>query len=309
MAHFPYTGSGPYCYANAFAMMFGAQGPPPAAIEVATGSPFGMQLVGGALPFFDPYGWTPEAGFDGALAALGWTSSVSSGGDAGEALARLEAALAAGPAWVGPVEMGLLRHQPGKAGPIGADHYVVVLEVSGGRVLMHDPEGHPYASLPLGDFLAAWRAETIDYGEPYAMRTAFRRRAVVPDLDAIRASIPAAIRWLSADAGRDMPPGSLGNGEAAKGLAALVEGGCGDGLRDHLIHFAVRVGARRAADAATYLGRAGYAEAARVADEQARLIGSIQHPLVVGDGRAAASALLALAPTYERLRAALEGRG
>ncbi|KGM30186.1 hypothetical protein, partial [Inquilinus limosus] len=63
MTQVPYIGSGPYCYANSFAMMFGGRAPSTAVIEFAAGGPFGMQLVGGTLPFFDPYGWTPEAGF------------------------------------------------------------------------------------------------------------------------------------------------------------------------------------------------------------------------------------------------------
>ncbi|XXX81460.1 hypothetical protein WMF30_22135 [Sorangium sp. So ce134] len=306
MTHFPYIGSGPYCYANAFAMMLGDRAPSTAVIELATSSPFGMQLIGGTLPFFDPYGWTPEAGFDGALAALGWTSTVVKGKDAADALAQLRAALMEGPAWIGPVEMGHLRYQPGRTGPFGADHYLVVIEVDDERVLLHDPEGYPYASLPLDDFMAAWRAETITYGDPYTMRTAFARRAEVPDLDVIRASIPAAIRWLSMDGDHEMPPGSLGNGEAAGRLAALIEAGCDDKLRGHLIHFAVRVGARRLADAATCLARIGTAEAARIAAEQARLIGSMQYPLTTGDDATAAAALRALAPTYERLRSALE---
>ncbi|MNL72142.1 hypothetical protein D3C87_1974030 [compost metagenome] len=46
MMHFAYTGSGPYCYANSFAMMFGTHAPSTAVIEFATGSPFGMQLIG-----------------------------------------------------------------------------------------------------------------------------------------------------------------------------------------------------------------------------------------------------------------------
>lgn len=75
--NFPYIGSGPYCYANAFAMLFGMRAPSTAVIEFATGSPFGMQLLGGTLPFFDPYGWNPERGFDAALDALGWTSDVT----------------------------------------------------------------------------------------------------------------------------------------------------------------------------------------------------------------------------------------
>ncbi len=305
--HIPYTGSGPYCYSNSFAMMFGASAPSTSVIEFATSSPFGMQLIGGKLPFFDPYGWTPEAGFDDALAALGWTSAVSSGGEADEALYRLKAALAHGPVWIGPVEMGHLKHQPNMNGPIGADHYVVALAISGGRVLMHDPQGYPYAWLPLEDFMAAWRGETVDYGQPYTMRTGFERVAEVSEIEAIRASVPAAIRWLSMEGDYGMPAGSLGNAAAAEALAAIVEAGCDDELRGHLIHFAVRVGSRRASDASACLARAGYARAAEIAADQAQRIGALQYALVAADDPAAAASLRTLAPTYERLRAALQG--
>src|SRR5688500_6896749 len=103
------------------------------------------------------------------------------------------------------------------------------------------------------------------------MRTGFRQVQEVPEEMIIRKSIPAAIGWLSM--GGDVPAGSLGNGEAAGRLAELVESGCDPGLRGHLIHFAVRVGARRAADAATCLTRVGHDEAARTMAYQARLIG------------------------------------
>ena len=96
MRHLAYVGNGPYCYANAFAMLLGERAPSTAVIEVATGGPFGMQLVGGTMVFFDAYGWNPELGFDRALAAIGWTSAVHRGGAAGDALARLRAA-----AWPG----------------------------------------------------------------------------------------------------------------------------------------------------------------------------------------------------------------
>lgn len=304
--HLPYVGSGPYCYANSFAMMFGALAPSTAVIEFSTSSPFGMQLIGGVLPFFDPYGWTPEAGFDDALAAMGWTSAVVKGRDADDALAHLRASLESGPVWVGPVEMGCLRHQPGMNGPIGADHYLVVLDVSDGRVLMHDPEGFPYASLPLDDFMAAWRMETIDYGSPFTMRTDFRRLENVPEIEIIRAAVPAAIRWLSMGGDHAIPAEGLGNGDAATRLSELIEAGCESGLRDHLIDFAVRVGARRLADGATCLARIGYGSAAEIMVRQARLIGSLQHPLVVGDDGVAAAMLRALVPTYDELRCALD---
>lgn len=305
MRHLPYVGSGPYCYSNSFAMLLGAQAPSTAVIEVATGGPFGMQLIGGTLVFFDAYGWDPEQGFDRALAAIGWTSTVSKGGDAETALARLAAAVRQGPVWVGPVEMGHLRHQPEMTGPIGADHFVVALDVDDERVLVHDPHGYPYAEVPVGDFMTAWRAETVSYGDPYTMRTGFAKVADVKDADAIRSIIPAAIDWLSMRAEVEMPPGSLGNGAAAERVAELVEAGAGDGLREHLMYFAIRVGARRLSDTADCLLLAGYDDAARIAAEQARLVGSLQYPMVTKDFPAAADALRRLAPTYDRLHAAL----
>ncbi|MEO3924061.1 hypothetical protein ABGB07_09420 [Micromonosporaceae bacterium B7E4] len=305
MRHIPYVGSGPYCYANSFAMLLGERAPSTAVIEVATGGPFGMQLVGGTTVFFDAYGWNPELGFDQALEAIGWTSTVSRGGDAAEALARLADAAAKGPVWVGPLEMGHLHHQPEMTGPIGADHFVVVLDVADERVLVHDPHGYPYAQVPVDDFLAAWRAETVDYGDPYTMRTDFRMVADVADADAIRSIVPTAVKRLAMQADVEMPPGSLGNGEAAERVAQMIEAGAGDGLREHLVYFAIRVGARRLSDTADCLLLAGYPEAAEIAATQARLVGSMQHPMVVRDFPAAAAALRGLAPSYDRLHAAL----
>lgn len=305
MKHFSYTGSGPYCYSNAFAMMFGEMSPPPNVIEFATSSAFGMHLLGGTLPFFDPYGWTPEASFDDALAALGWTSDLVRGDDPQSALDTLKAALADGPVWIGPVEMGHLGHQPGRVGPIGADHYVVVIEMDETSVLMHDPEGFPYARLPLDLFLKAWRTETLDYGTPFTLRCGFRRITARSSADVIRAALPAARKWLSCTGTSEVPPGTIGNGTAAEALAAMVEKDMKEDLRNHLIHFAVRVGARRTADAATCLIQIGEARAAAILDRQARLIGSLQYPLVIRDDTTAAAHLRALAPTYDALLEAL----
>jgi hypothetical protein len=39
----------------------------PGLLEVLTGSPFGLQLLGGRRPLFDPLGWDPGIGIDAAL--------------------------------------------------------------------------------------------------------------------------------------------------------------------------------------------------------------------------------------------------
>ncbi|MDX6311267.1 MAG: hypothetical protein QOF44_731 [Streptomyces sp.] len=129
----PYTGSGPYCYANSLAMVLGEHAPPTGVIECLTGSPFGFELLAGTLPFFDPYGWDPELGLDAAIGSLGWTCERTDGGSPEEAMARLRKACADGPVLTGPLEMGLLTHQPGMNAAIGADHYVVVLAVEAAR--------------------------------------------------------------------------------------------------------------------------------------------------------------------------------
>ncbi|WP_434027815.1 hypothetical protein [[Pseudomonas] boreopolis] len=131
----------------------------------------------------------------------------------------------------------------------------------------------------------------------------------VAEEDVFRASLPAAVRLLSMQCARHLPAGTLGNAKAAEALAAMIEGGCGDDLRGHLIHFAIRVGARRLADAATCLARIGHGGAARIASEQAQLVGSLQYPLTVGRDEEAVATLRRLGPTYAGLLAALQDAG
>lgn len=301
-----YVGSGPYCYTNSLAMVLGRGAPSPTVIETLTGSPFGMELIAGSRPQFDPYGWDPEIGLDAAIDLLGWRCERSQGGAPEEALNRLKAAAAQGPVLVGPVDMGQLLYQPGTPTPDGGDHYVVVLAVDEDCVYLHDPHGHPHATLPNQAFLAAWEAEPVTYTDaPYVLRTGFVREREIHEQDALRRSLSTAVRWL---AGRDdlaMPPGSKAGAAAADGLAALVTEGLPQSTRMLLTAFGVRAGARRLSDAATCLSALGRTDAADIAMKQAQIVGSLQFLLVSGDDRAAAAALRRLAPTYDQLRTAL----
>jgi hypothetical protein len=300
-----YLGSGPYCYANSLAMMLGPAAPPPPVIEVLTGSPFGLELIAGRRPLFDPFGWDPDRGLDDAIALLGWTGRRTGADDDDQALAMLRDATKSGPVLAGPVELGLLRHQPGMTGPIEADHFVVVLEADDATVLMHDPEGHPYATLPTADFLAAWRAETIAYrSTAYTMRHDFRRVREVATDEALLAAIPGAIAWLRGRDDVEVPPGTLANADAAHRLAEMLTARQVD--TGFLAQFAIRVGARRLADAATAFDRLGLDRPAAVATRQARLVGSLQFDVVTGDLDAAAATVRRLAPTYDELADALQ---
>ncbi|WP_084962820.1 hypothetical protein [Thermoactinospora rubra] len=302
----PYVGSGPYCYANSLAMVLGGQAPSPAVIEVLTGSPYGMQLIGGRLPLFDPFGWDPEIGLDAAIGLLGWECERVDGGTAAEALDRLRRACQDGPVLAGPLELGLLSYQPGSGRAVGADHYVVVLEAGEDAVLVHDPQGYPYATLPVDAFAEAWRGELISYLErPFRMRYGFARRERVGPEEALRRSLPAGLAWLAGRTDVEVSPGTLGQAEAAERTARLVEEGLDPEIRALWQAFAVRVGARRLNDLAVCLASLGLDAGAAVATEQARVVGGLQGPLVSGDDAALAAGLRRLAPTYERLHAAL----
>ncbi|GAA3245836.1 hypothetical protein [Nonomuraea helvata] len=302
----PYVGSGPYCYANSLAMVFGSTSPSPSVIEVLTGSPFGFELLAERLPLFDPYGWDPDRGLDDAIALLGWTCRRQGADDDEQALALLRDAVKAGPILAGPVEMGLLYHVPEMSGPIEADHFVTVLEADDKVIRFHDPHGHPYATLPTRDFLAAWRADTIAYRTtPYTMRSEFQRVREVTAEAALHMALPGAVAWLRGRDDLTVPPGTLGGAAAVSRLADMITGGLDPEVHDHLVHFAIRVGARRLTDAATSFANLGRHQAAAVATRQARLVGSLQYDLVSGLTTSAAETLRQLAPTYEELATVL----
>jgi len=128
---------------------------------------------------------------------VGWTSHRQGADDEAQALAVLQDAVKTGPVLAGPAEMGLFRHQPEMTGPIGADHFVCVLEADDKLIRFHDPQDSPYATLPAGDFLAAPRADTIAYkAARFTMRSDFLRFRDVTTETALHAALPGAIAWL-----------------------------------------------------------------------------------------------------------------
>jgi len=301
-----FIGSGPYCYANSLAMSLGDHAPSPSVIEVLTGSPFGIELIGGRMPFFDPYGWDPDQGVDAAIRLLGWDCVRNGAEDDEEALGHLREALKNAPVMAGPMEFGLLLQNPDMTGPIESDHFVLVLAVEAELVRFHDPHGFAYATLPIPAFLAAWRADTIAYKTTkYTMRSAFRRARTVSAQEALRASLPAAAAWLGPRTDVEVPPGTLGGQAAADRLAEMIADGLDPAVHGHLVHFAVRVGARRLADAATALAELGLDKAAACAERQARLVGSLQYDLVAGHSERATATMRDLGLGYAELGALL----
>ncbi|WFE28722.1 hypothetical protein O7623_05875 [Solwaraspora sp. WMMD791] len=276
-------------------MAFGDDGPGETVVEVLTGSAFGLYLHHDGRPFFAPAGWNPEKGIATAMDLLGWTCEFT-GGSAEEVIRKLESVDDRNRAVAGPVEMGLLPYHPGLGQPIGADHYLLIIGFDGENVVVHDPRAHPYTVLPVAKLLAAWRTETLSYTvADFTLRTGFRRTRQVDPADAVRRLLPIAADLVAPES----------SAEAAEGAAAVLDAGLSTSLFFHLADFMVCVGARRRNDAAVVLARHGYTRVAEVLDHQARLIGSMEYPLVAGDYSAAAATMRKLAPTFTQLEAEL----
>lgn len=295
-----YLGNSPSCYANTLAMTIGSPISAPL-VEVLTSSAFGYQRIG-PLPLFDPPGWDPDQGLDQALRIMGVDHERRTFEDPNEALATLRRLATGGPVFVGPLEMGLLRHQEGSDRPTGADHFVAVLDVDDERIMMHDPQGHPFAVLPIEDFVTAWGSDTIGYARGrFPLRTGFTVPAGTPD-EWVAASLPDSLTWAE---GSDAIPTFLPGSE--QGLVEFAEeaasGALSDVTVDVLRSFSLRLGARRRSDAADALRN--YPELAALLREQGRLIGGGQLDAIDSDWKALAARFTGMAELHTRIVAVL----
>jgi hypothetical protein len=275
-----YTGNGAYCFANSLAMALAAAGEPVEAwyIETTTAVGIGATTVptpGGPLTFFSNL--EPDRGLDLAIRTLGFVCErdycpAEDDPDGQAALARLRDLVARGPVVVGPLDMSRLTYIPGHEYLTGADHFVLVHEVGEDEVFMHDPGGSPYVSLPIPEFLAAWRAESVGYRAGSYSSWAGLRRVARPSPGEVVAAVDAHLR-------EHIPAMPLVWGEENQGpsairrLADLVREGVPPHLDGHLSHFALPLGARRSADFARFY--APYdATRAVIKDRQSRHFGA-----------------------------------
>src|SRR5215217_4742742 len=111
-----YVGNGHYCYANTTAMLLASVGEQVSAglIEVVSGVSLGAawnEAMG--LIFFDST--APDVGISRALRLQGFEIDERASADGDPApLEELARALEAGPALLGPLDMGLLSYRAGK---------------------------------------------------------------------------------------------------------------------------------------------------------------------------------------------------
>lgn len=307
----PYTGSGPYCYANSLHMSLLAAGfdssdlPHPGFIECLTTMPFGalyLRLAQGPLAFFSPATVDPDLGLTMALEALGWSCDDDRHEEATEALDALRKALTAGPALVGPIDMGYLSYNPRHVFAAGADHFVVALEADEDRIRLHDPDGFPAVEFEMSGFLTAWRAERIGYRRnAFTFRSQFRRLSTLSRREMIDRSLPKIRKAIRSDPGGPVVFGSV---QALRLLSEDLRGNP-QGLLMQLAGFSLPLGARRSLDAWAFLKQADLPEAAELMKERATMLGQAQLPASTGTASRVADAIDTLAGIEAKLVGAL----
>jgi hypothetical protein len=299
----PYVGSGDYCYANSLHMSLLGSGanpdtlPSPGFLECLTTMPFGNTYLNEAkLFFFD--GFDPHQGLTRAIETLGWVCRLEQGGDEQTSLQRLREAVQHGPVLLGPLDMGYLTYNPSYPFLGGADHFLVVLAVESDHVLVHDPKGFPYATLPFDALLQAWRAERIPYiDETYTMRADFRPVEAVSRQEIIARTLPFIRKNVQRDPGG---PEVYGSVRALGLLAETLRTEVPDHLASHLLYFALPLAIRRNLDAQAFLLEGNKPEAAELLEQQARLLGQAQYPGVQHEWSTVAALIEQVAILEER---------
>jgi len=309
----PYVGNGPYCYANATAMLLAAIGEhiSPSRIEVLTGVGLGaFWLEDTKLIFFSNLGTAPDIGISKALELLGFNFTEKSSQESEPVpFEELRSDLAKSPAILGPLDMGYLSYNPNHEYLAGADHFVLAYGMGEQEIHLHDPEGFPHVSLPLDQLKLAWKAECIPYRRGFYRYLTSPKRVHRPTEEEVynealqffkscyRATDDLAARenWI---VGRE-------------GILT-----CADHVRDgkvspqemgHMVYFAFKLGARRALDFASFFDfRDG--ELGALKRKQAKLFGRCHTLAVARNWSSLADNLQQLADVEEEFRVTLFAR-
>lgn len=307
--HIPFFDGYWYCYANSTAMLLGAGGVSirPAEIEVLSGVGLGAFMPKDGLPFFSSAAGLPDLGISRALEILGFAFEECAQEDGtAPPFDWLAARLASGPVVVGPLDMSLLRYNPGRPLGGGVDHYVLVSSLDAANVQIYDPAGYARVSLSRDLFAKSWRASTIAY-----RRGAFRawcasRRMHVPSDASIRQEAVAWFKDLYRQSEAIAAERGWAEGEhAIRSLARLArERALSKAQSGHLGFFALPLGAKRALHFRDFFAPFNPAVAG-LKDQQAGLFGDCHSRLMQDDWAGMADGLEALAICEARLRDAI----
>jgi hypothetical protein len=254
-------------------------------------------------------GWRapPDVGVSRALTQLGFSFVEGASDDpSSPPFCELRQAVAASPAIVGPLDIGLLPYRPQSRGASGSDHYILVLEIEGDEALVHDPWGFPFASLTLDQLREAWRADLIPYRRGFYRYWHSPRRVESPTDEELYARTVNAFREAY-----EVGPNSYAEKathigvDAIREVARIARGGelASEELA-HLSGFSLRLACRRAIDFALFF-RGRNPPLAELKDIQARQLGRAHVDAVKRDISGLAEDLERVADAEDEFRLAL----
>lgn len=307
-----YIGNGAYCYANSSSMFLETIGEKvsPALLEVLSGVGIGATwLEQPKLLFFGEV--IPDRGVSRAFEILGYEWKEISGDAEGEPpLEELRRDLERGPVLLGPLDMGHLTYNPNAPYLGGSDHFVLAYKIDDEAIYLHDPAGFPFVSLPLSQFVLAWKAERIiDRVFSYHYWTAPKRKNSPSETEIYTNAIQYFKKTYQESAS------AAPNSEILHGKEAILrvvkrikeEEGLTPGEIGHLSYFALQLGARRAMDYAAFFAKFGAGDLAAIKEKQAKQFGRCHTLIVEKNYLALADALYELAEIEDEFRGGVWG--
>lgn len=309
----PYFGNGPYCYANTTSMLLATVGEdiPPARIEALTGVGLGAFWIEDPKQvFFSNVATPPDVGISKALELLRFNYTEKWSELARPApIEELRIQLAQSPAILGPLDMGYLSYNPNHKYLAGADHFVLAYEMDDQEIYLHDPEGFPHVSLLLENLEQAWKAERIGYRRGYYRYWASPKRIHYPTEEEIYNQALQFFKstYLESDEYAARNNWVIGANAFLKCANHVRHGTVLPQVKGHLVHFAFKLGARRALDFAAFFDFHD-SNLAALKRRQAELFGKCHTLTVREDWSPLADVLQQLANEEEEFRANLLAR-
>lgn len=275
-----YLGNGAYCYANSASMLLSTIGEDvePGFFEVMTGFALGAFLSESNRIFFDSCSSSPDEGVNRAFDILGFhvQEKVKQDG-ALMPLDELREDLAVSPIMLGPLDMGHLTYNPNYRYVGGSDHYVLALDINVQEIMLHDPAGYPYVWLPLEQLDLAWKAERIKCSQGSYRYWLSPERIESPSVELV---YERSLRLFQSRYKQQAIYGTdsnyvVGTNAILAKAEHIRSGNLVHGEIEHLIHFALPLGAKRAMDFSRFFA-GSHTQLAHLKELQARLFGKCQ---------------------------------
>lgn len=305
VSNISYIGNGAYCYANSAAMLLASIGEEifSSIIEVLTGiglSAFFMEKNN--LLFFSFA--LPDEELSRALKILGFnckerivpkTELVP--------ITKLKEDLQKSPIILGPLDMGYLVYNPKNQSLGGSDHFVLVYGADNKVIYLHDPAGFPCVFLSYQQLKLAWKSKKIFYGldnyhywtAPERIKTPSKKdiySQAIKDFKAIYQACKEKSAENNWTVGKEAILACADRFQNQKATKQEI---------DHLVYFALPLGAKRAFDFAYFFDFRDD-DLAALKREQAKLFGRCHTLAVAQDWFPLAKALKKLAEIEKEFR-------